>query len=163
MPACWPAKTGAVSRDGRAVFLRIVAYGAPAPQGSKRHVGGGRMIESSKRVKPWRDDVKAAAEALIAPLRGDWVALDSPVRVRMVFTLRKPLSAPKRTATFPSRTPDLSKLLRSTEDALTDAGVWSDDARIIEYIRAAKVYPLEDPDALDTSGVLIEIWGLRDE
>ena len=45
--------------------LTVIVYGTPAPQGSKRHVGHGRMIEQSKRVKPWRNDVKAAAETAI--------------------------------------------------------------------------------------------------
>ena len=36
--------------------------GTPGAQGSKRHVGHGVMIESSKKVKPWRTDVKTAAE-----------------------------------------------------------------------------------------------------
>ena len=43
---------------------RATVNGLPAPQGSHKHVGGGRMVESSKKVKPWRQDVKAAAEAL---------------------------------------------------------------------------------------------------
>lgn len=32
---------------------RFSVLGLPAPQGSKTHVGEGRMVESSKRVKPW--------------------------------------------------------------------------------------------------------------
>ena len=28
--------------------------GIPGAQGSKRHVGNGVMVESSKKVKPWR-------------------------------------------------------------------------------------------------------------
>jgi hypothetical protein len=43
----------------------IVVQSAGAPQGSKRHLGNGVMIESSQRVKPFRQDVKfAAAETL---------------------------------------------------------------------------------------------------
>lgn len=137
-------------------ILEIVVYGRPAPQGSKRHVGGGRMIESSKHVKPWRDDVKAAAETWLAQRR-PWTPLDGPIAVRMVFTLPKPLSAPKRRRTWPHRIPDVSKLIRSTEDALTAAGVWADDARVVEYDRAAKVYPGEDPEALESPGARITI------
>jgi Holliday junction resolvase RusA-like endonuclease len=137
--------------------LEIVVYGRPAPQGSKRHVGGGRMIESSKHVKPWRDDVKAAAEAAIADRLGALFPLDAPLAVRMVFTMPKPASAPKRRRTWPSRIPDVSKLIRSTEDALTGAGVWADDARVVEYDRAAKVFPGEDPEALDAPGARISI------
>ena len=133
--------------------LTIIAYGTPAPQGSKRHVGNGVMIESSKKVRPWRQDVKYAALQLCE--RGE--PLDGPLRVRMVFTLRKPKSAPKRRRTYPDRTPDLSKLIRSTEDALTDAGLWADDARVVEYSRAAKVFPGEDAEALDRPGVRIVV------
>ncbi|MEZ5544244.1 MAG: RusA family crossover junction endodeoxyribonuclease [Lysobacteraceae bacterium] len=131
----------------------ITVYGQPAPQGSKRHVGNGVMVESSKKLRPWRQDVKAAAEVV----RNALCPLDGPVRVRMVFTLPKPLSAPKRRRTWPCRTPDLSKLARGTEDALTDAGIWRDDARVVEYERLAKVYPNEDPEALDAPGVRIVI------
>lgn len=133
--------------------MRIVVYGRPAPQGSKRHVGKGVMIESSKHVKPWRECVRWSA---LAVRKGN-PPLDGPLVVSMVFTLAKPKSAPKRTVTYPDRTPDLSKLVRSTEDALTDAGVWADDARVVE-MRVAKVYPNEAPDALDAPGVVIEIW-----
>lgn len=159
-----------------AAGLTIVVYGQPAPQGSKRHVGNGRMVESSKAVKPWRADVRDAAERLVrcgcgctdacgALARG--YPLDGPLVVRMVFTAARPkshyrtgrnahllaVSAPARPAT----TPDLSKLARSTEDALTTAGVWADDARVVEYERLAKVYAREDPEALDAPGVRITI------
>jgi Holliday junction resolvase RusA-like endonuclease len=140
--------------------ITIVVYGEPAPQGSKRFVGvragRGVMVESSKKVKPWRQDVAAAAltSRAIYHLVG---AIAGPVRVKMVFTVRKPLSAPKRRRTYPSAKPDLSKLARATEDALTTAGIWEDDARVVEYSRLAKVFPGEDPDALDSPGVLIDI------
>jgi Holliday junction resolvase RusA-like endonuclease len=146
------------SAAGRVIL--IVVRGTPAPQGSKSFKGmskAGRAIltESSKKVRPWRQDVKAAAEYAM-----EWCGrspIDAPVIVSMVFTLPKPQSAPKRRRTYPMRTPDLSKLARSTEDALTDAGVWADDARVVEYSRLAKVYPGEDPDALSSPGVVIRI------
>ena len=139
--------------------ITIIVYGAPAPQGSKRFVGvskktgRGIMIESSARVRPWRQDVKAAAR----DAHGGAPPMDGPVTVRMVFTLPKPASSPKKRRIYAKRKPDLSKLARSTEDALTDAGVLADDARIIEYARLAKVFPLEDPESLETPGVRIEI------
>lgn len=131
--------------------VQIIAYGAPAPQGSKRHVGKGVMVESSAAVKPWREAVKCAARELM----GDLPPLDGPLVVRMVFTMRKPVGAPKTRRTWPDRMPDLSKLARSTEDALTDAGVWTSDARVVEYARLAKVYPREDPEALTVPGVRV--------
>ena len=81
-----------------------------------------------------------------------------PVMVRMIFTMPKPASAPKRRRIWPMGMPDLSKLARSTEDALSDAGIWRDDARVVEYGRLAKVYPGEDPEALDTPGAIIEVY-----
>lgn len=138
--------------------MLIVVYGMPAPQGSKKFVGHaangrGIMVESSKKVKPWREDVKAAAEKV----RNGATPMDGPLVARMVFTMPKPKSAPKRRVTFPCTKPDVSKLARSTEDALKDAGVYIDDARIVGYSRLWKVYPNEDPEALEAPGVRIEI------
>lgn len=145
-------------------MITIIVYGSPAPQGSKKFVGiakstgRGIMVESSKRVKPWRDDVKGTALAV----RNGAAPLDGPLVARMVFTLPKPASAPKRRRTWPDKKPDVSKLVRSTEDALSDAGVIRDDARIVEYSRVAKVFPGEDPEALEAPGVRIEIRPLTD-
>ena len=142
------------------MVIRLTVRGTPAPQGSKSFKGmsnAGRAIltESSKKVRPWRQDVKAAAEAWRD--RAGRAPIDGPIVVRMTFTLPKPKSAPKTRRTYPMRTPDLSKLARSTEDALTDAGIWSDDARVIGYSKLWKTYPNEDVDALDTPGVVIEV------
>ena len=139
--------------------ITIIAYGNPAPQGSKRHVGNGVMVESSKNVKPWREAVHwAARETRKAMPDGQFEPpIDEAVVLRMIFTMPKPKSAPKTRRTYPCRTPDLSKLVRSTEDAIVTAGVLSDDARIVEYERLAKVFPNEDPEALDVPGVRITI------
>jgi Holliday junction resolvase RusA-like endonuclease len=155
----------------------LTVRGMPAPQGSKKFLGTfagkdgrqhAKLAESSKKVKPWRQDVMAAGvearENMVAlAWRGNQAAMpapiDAPVRMVITFTLPKPASAPKRRRTFPMRTPDLSKLVRSTEDALTDAGIWADDARVIEC-SAAKVYPNEGHDALDTPGAVIRIYEL---
>lgn len=143
-------------------MLSFIVYGNPAPQGSKRYVGTtktgrGIMIESSKKVRPWRMDVKAAAEQL-REQHACQMPLDGPLIVSMVFTLPKPASAPKKRRTWADKKPDLSKLARSTEDAISDAGVWRDDARIVEYRRLAKVFAGEDQDALSSTGVRVTIW-----
>lgn len=142
-------------------MISFTVTGNPAPQGSKKFVGTtktgrGLMVESSKKVKPWRMDVKAAAEAAREAYAGI-APLDGPLVVTMVFTLPKPASAPKRRTTWPDKKPDLSKLARSTEDAISDAGLWADDSRVVEYERLAKVFPGEDPDALPVPGVLVRI------
>lgn len=157
--------------------LTITVLGLPAPQGSKKFVGlskagRGLMVESSKKVKPWRKAVEDAARLAmdahigqdptrfvathVMGLAGFSFPLDGPLRLRLHFTMPKPSSAPKRRVTYPMRMPDLSKLVRSTEDALTLAGVWADDARVVECL-AVKCYPLEHPHALERPGVRIEV------
>lgn len=143
--------------------VSFVVYGQPAPQGSKRFVGvaksgRGILIESSKAVKPWREDVGNAARVA----RKGQPPLDGPLVLRMVFTVAKPASSPKRRRVYPMRKPDLSKLARSTEDALVTSGLIADDARIVEYVRLAKVFPREDAEALDSPGVRIEISALTE-
>jgi crossover junction endodeoxyribonuclease RusA len=40
--------------------------GKPAPRGSKRHVGRGIMVDSSREVGPWRERVALAAHNAMA-------------------------------------------------------------------------------------------------
>ena len=121
------------------------------------------MVEMSPHVGNWREDVRAAClsaigDGVFASIVGDapLIPLDVPLRIRMVFTLPKPASAPKRRQTWPMRTPDLSKLVRSTEDAITSAGLWRDDARVVECW-SAKRYPGEGEDALPVPGCRITV------
>ena len=143
-------------------MIEIIVHGSPAPQGSKRFVGTsksgrGIMIESSARVKPWRQDVLAAAVRAMDRM----ARLDGPLFATMTFTLPKPASAPKTRRTWPCRKPDLSKLVRSTEDALSDAGVWADDARVVSML-AHKVFPGEGDDSLASPGAVIRVYGAEE-
>ncbi len=129
-------------------WLYFRVYGTPGAQGSKRHVGRGILVESSNKVKPWRSDVKAAAETA---LPGDWTPYDGPITVQVVFVFTRPKShygtgrnADQIRDAAPTRpigrnTGDLDKLQRSTFDALTAAGVWADDSQITDVI-AMKMY-----------------------
>lgn len=128
------------------VFVEVV--GQPAGQGSKRHVGGGRMIEQSKRVAPWREAVTNAACDAIA---GDRIffPITEPVTVTVTFWFPRPKlhyrtgkSAHLLREEAPywhAKTPDIDKTLRATLDALTLAGVWRDDAQVAD-VRARKLY-----------------------
>lgn len=129
--------------------MTIRVHGVPAPQGSKRHVGRGVMIESSKKVKPWRESVKWAA--MECPESCNWPMVSGPVQVEITFYLPKPKSAKKNAV--PDKKPDLDKLIRSTFDALTDAGVWEDDSRVVG-LTAHKWYAENRP-----AGVVIEVRG----
>lgn len=138
--------------------MRIVVHGTPAPQGSKKFVGmrAGHavLVESSEKVGPWRKAVVAAAsnaiiiEAAIAP--GGFKAFSGPLRVYMTFYLVRPKNHYRvgkfahllrdASPVHPTVYPDVSKLARSTEDALTDAGVWLDDAQVVAYAILDKRY-----------------------
>lgn len=138
--------------------ITITVIGTPGPQGSKSFKGmrGGHAVlaESSKKVKPWREAVKWA----VAPYRIPGGTVIGPLFCEMVFSLKRPKSAPKR-ITHPATTPDLSKLVRSTEDALTESGIWEDDARVVGFANTRKVFAGgSDPDALDVPGCVIRIW-----
>ncbi len=137
----------------------FVVYGNPAPKGSKRgffnkHTGRVALVESSSREKPWRQDVIAAALAA----RNGAEPLDGALVLRCVFTMPKPKSAPKSRRTFADRKPDVDKLLRSVLDALVAGALIADDARVVDVTRLAKVFPGEDPEALEAPGVRIEIY-----
>jgi hypothetical protein len=165
--AAVPAATTAA---GPRPDLEFVVCGhRPAPQGSKRHVGGGRLLEQSKRVGPWRLAVHTAARAaLLVGAKSSWPGdlehrppLDGPLSVEIVFTVRKPASAPKTRVTWPTTrdSGDIDKLLRSTFDALTTAAAIADDSRIVE-VSSRKVFPGEGLDALETPGAVIRVWRL---
>jgi crossover junction endodeoxyribonuclease RusA len=109
------------------ISLAFHVPGKPAPQGSKRHVGRGILIESSKEVGPWRERVALAAHRAMdgRPLISDAVA------VRLAFTMPRPQSAPKRITPPASKRPDVDKLARAVLDALTDV-VLADDSLIVD-------------------------------
>lgn len=104
--------------------IRFTVLGTPRPQGSKRHVGNGIMVESSKALKPWRQEVSGTALALGVSMFEAHV----PVELTLNFYFTKPKSAKRRAMTTK---PDGSKLLRAVEDALTGI-LYHDDSQIIE-------------------------------
>jgi len=128
--------------------LRV--HGTPAPQGSKRHVGGGRMIEASKKVSPWRAAIVAEADRM--GLTG--LQLDGPLTARCTFYLSRPLGHRRKhglrddAPTYPAKVPDLDKLLRSTFDALTTAQVWRDDAQVVVVYATKRYADTFQPGAL---------------
>lgn len=117
--------------------MRIRVNGVPAPQGSKRHVGNGVLVESSSRVKPWREAVRAETQRVLEA-GGQAAGKGEPVLVDLMFHVPRPASLPKRVE-LPTKRPDLDKLVRSTFDGLDDGGAFADDAQIVA-ITASKHY-----------------------
>lgn len=129
----------------------------PAPQGSKRHVGGGRMVESSAKVRPWREAVRQ--EALATGLA---IITSAPIFLCLTFRFARPKghhnskgqlkpSAPIDHITRP----DLDKLCRSTLDALT--GVLFHDDSQVAFLVASKCYCAPGDPATELEGCQIEI------
>jgi len=135
------------------VVIRV--SGRPAPQGSKRHVGNGRMVEMSKAVGPWREAVRAETQLEMWTQGRGGSPLEGPVAVRLRFWLTRPAShygtgrnkavvkpsAPRR----PAGRPDVDKLARAVLDGLTMGGAFADDSQVVD-LQASKWY-VTDGDA----------------
>ena len=116
--------------------------GLPAPQGSKSaFVRGGRavIVEGSSKSgrdkhAAWRSSVAEEARKALGECGEPFTG---PTEVVMVFYLPLPASDPHRT--LHTSTPDLDKLVRSTGDALVNAGLVRDDS-LFWLISAKKGY-----------------------
>lgn len=165
--------------------LCVVVYGTPQPAGSKssfaiqagprgqKHYTGkvgmrdGRTPESAQRHKSWRAQVQETAAEV---MHGKPV-ITGPVMLLATFSLPRPkvhylthgdLSAEGRRTPWPSGKPDATKLLRSIEDSLQDAGVLANDSQIVRQ-HIAKEWARPNGDALDIlsrPGVVIRIRAL---
>jgi crossover junction endodeoxyribonuclease RusA len=135
--------------------LAFDIFGNPAAQGSKRHVGGGRMVETAKGHAPWRSAVAAAAHAAAVDL-GLTEPLDGALAVDVTFRFPMPASRSKRIREIgqhPKTTaPDLDKLARALLDGLQAGGLIVDDARVC-VLRARKV------EVVGWTGASVEVVG----
>ena len=104
----------------------LFVSGIPAPQGSKRHVGRGILIEASEKLKPWRAAIVKACEQRMQ-ITGP-VHFDEPVEVWVKFLLPRPKSNKSQLPIVP---PDIDKLERGVFDALSIAKVWRDDSLVV--------------------------------
>ncbi len=146
--------------------------GIPAPGGSKRFVGfgkkSGRAIlidDAGERNKNWRSSVAhfgLQARTSEAKTLGVSDLLTVPLLVTMEFVMPRPKGhfnakgvvrgvAPK----FPTTRPDVLKLARSTEDALTGV-IWADDAQTVT-LHLSKRFA----DLSESSGAQITVTALE--
>jgi crossover junction endodeoxyribonuclease RusA len=138
----------------------FTVWGIAAPQGSKRHVGKGVMLESSDRVRPWRQDVRFAA---LEERPSDW-DMATPMRLDLVFWFPRPashygtrngisyLKANAPIEPVSARIGDIDKLQRAVFDALTGVA-YLDDRQVVE-VEARKAY-LMGPDAAPYAHITI--------
>jgi crossover junction endodeoxyribonuclease RusA len=145
-----------------AAILQFRVVGLPVTQGSKRAVLRGKragMIDANDaKLRPWREAVRAVA----TDTWGNRPPTAGPVRVLLLFALNKPASAPKTRRTWPmgARSGDVDKLARAVLDAMTDAGIWRDDAQVVR-LEVVKDYP-EHLEQM-SPGAVVRMWGVEDQ
>jgi len=114
--------------------LVLFVPGIPAPQGSKRHVGKGILIESSAKVKPWRESIRWS---ILEAWRDQ--PMCGPVSVCLDFIMPRPASTPKRKTPPAIRRPDIDKLARACLDAIGSAGVYRDDSQVTRLFATKRI------------------------
>ena len=144
--------------------LTVTVNGTPAGQGRISYNQHGRGYHSNgKRLRPWRKAIREAAEREWATGEPEPVApvLTGAVIVEITITVVKPKSAPKRRTSWPITrySGDVDHHARAVLDSLSQAGIWRDDAQVVE-LTARKVYPDEGADALDRPGAVIRVWAV---
>jgi crossover junction endodeoxyribonuclease RusA len=114
----------------------FIVYSRAAPQGSKRHLGNGIMVEASKRVKPFRTDVQGVA---LEAIPTDW-ELGADFHLTVDFHFLRPKShltskgaLTKSAPLYPTgrQIGDTDKLIRSVCDALTGIAYY-DDSQVVD-------------------------------
>ena len=133
----------------------------PAPQGSKRHVGGGRLIEASKRVKPWRQAVAASAQQQMREQKCSLITGACSVTVE--FRFKRPKSHFTTNGQLKANAPehyvvkrnDIDKCCRSTLDALSET-VFADDCLVVRLVADKRYCFMHEPP-----GALITVTELQ--
>lgn len=170
--------------------ISFVTFGMPAPQGSKKHIGGGRLVEVSKLLPAWKEAVRAQAQSAVASTEGWTGPINEPVLIQVVFTFPHTAASMKRGDIYYTNMPDLDKLQRAIGDAISPQppklsatkgmppekakrvreelkeeakqyAILADDSCIIAW-HSKKVYTDATSDALKHPGVVIEVWRMSD-
>lgn len=129
--------------------LRLYVDGVPRPEGStiampprgqpcpacRARPGRWFVLPDNRKVLgPWRQQVTTKARLVLATDGGAY-PLTGPLWARCDFTFARPRSHPP--GSWPvgrGAVGDLDKLVRAVYDALTDAGVWGDDAQVVREV-----------------------------
>ena len=112
-----------------------------APQGSKKHVGRGIMVETCKRLKSWRKEVSLMAKLIVNEI------IEEPVEVEVVFWFKRPLQHYLPNGMVRQSAPvyitnknkgDIDKHCRALLDSLTKSA-FADDSQVVS-LHAVKKY-----------------------
>jgi len=145
--------------------LTINVRGNPRPQGSISmfKVGNKTAARYPPAVWDWRHQVQQAAVNTL----GDDPPFPGPVQLILAFDLSRPgshLGTGKNAGIvkpsapgWPTPAPDLDKLVRCINDALTDAGIWRDDSQVVAIHALKRYLGFPNQSTNGTPGVLITI------
>lgn len=129
------------------MISKFSVEGLPAPQGSKRHVGNGRMIEASKYLPAWRKAIETECQSLFDE------PMDGALEVELWFYIPRPSSVSR---VYPNVMPDVDKLCRGVLDGLTKGGAIVDDKLVVD-LHAYKRYSVDG-----WTGVHVQISHIKD-
>ncbi len=146
--------------------VQFFVPGVPAPGGSKKgfyikKINRVVMTPASKKTKPWMDSVKWAAIQAF----NRRCLFEGALRFTFEFRMLRPQGhygtgshaavLKKSARPYPTVRPDLTKLVRAAEDALTGV-IWRDDSSVVQQ-QNSKIYVGKNP------GVQIYIGEIEDE
>lgn len=135
--------------EGGGLMVSFYVFGEPISQGSltsfnDAHGNVRTKHSNATRLKPWRQIVADVAQRHASMLSG-------AVTLRCTFDLPRPKSLAKALLPPMTKRPDLSKLVRAVEDALTSV-MYHDDSQVVEIVAKKRYADVDGP-----IGVLIEL------
>jgi Holliday junction resolvase RusA-like endonuclease len=119
--------------------LHISIYGEPVPEGRHRF----RVIQPAKSKKAYAQvytpaetrDWKSVVEGAVAErmcragIKGGW---DGPIALSIMTFITRPKSVKIEKRPLPIVKPDTDNFLKGVMDGITQAGLWTDDARVTD-------------------------------
>jgi Holliday junction resolvase RusA-like endonuclease len=109
----------------------------------------GRLIEASKKLKPWRAQIEKACQ----PYAQHNIHL-GPVRLEVDFFLPRPKTVKmtgKTGRALPIVPPDCDKLVRAVGDGIGQSGyIWGDDSQVVEILARKFYADNREPGAIIT-------------
>ena len=119
-------------------MIEFFVPGKPQAQGSKVKGQWGNMREANKELGPWRERVALEAYRVAG---GQIFQSGEPVALGLEFVLNRAASTPKSRTPAATKKPDIDKMERAIQDALTHV-LWPDDAQVTIVIKRKRVAEL---------------------
>lgn len=143
--------------DQPRVLFRLTVVGHPEPAGSKKALPtggkkGGRpiVVDANPKAKPWKNTIARQAQLAMAGS----LPIDYEVHARFVFYVTRPQShfgargLLSTAPVYPGVRPDVLKLARAVEDALSEI-VYTDDALIVDEVLRKRYCDQGEPERVE--------------